>query len=176
MSAVELSSTGVVRRVHDVLSRHGLDPSRLTLEITEDVVIDDRTRDTIDRLRELGVGIAIDDFGTGNSSLRQLGLYPATTLKVDRSFVEGLGRRPQSTSVVRAILKLARALGLATIAEGVERVEQLDELRALGCDAVQGWYFEKAQPFEHLRACLLDSGRPGAVPGRYRAEREVEPT
>jgi diguanylate cyclase (GGDEF)-like protein len=175
MSAVELSSTGLVRRVHDALSRHGLDPSRLTLEITEDVVIDGCTRDTIDRLRELGVGIAIDDFGTGNSSLRQLGLYPATTLKIDRSFVEGLGRRPQSTSVVRAILKLARTLGLATIAEGVERVEQMDELRALGCDAAQGWYFEKAQPLEHLRACLLDSGRTG-VGTQDRAGRYVERT
>jgi EAL domain-containing protein (putative c-di-GMP-specific phosphodiesterase class I) len=154
MSASELAAAGSVRRVHDTLSRHGLDPGELTVEITEDVVVDDTTRRTIDQLRDLGVSIAIDDFGTGNSSLRQLGTYPATTLKVDRSFVDGLGRDPGDTFVVRAILNLARSLGLTTVAEGVETAEQVAVLRELGCDAAQGWYFDRARPLEHLRAGL----------------------
>lgn len=174
MSASELTATSAVRRVHDALSRHGLDPSHLTIEITEDVVVDDGTRRTIDQLRDLGVAIAIDDFGTGNSSLRQLGTYPATTLKVDRTFVDGLGRDRGDTFVVRAILNLARHLGLSTIAEGVENAEQAEVLRELGCDAAQGWYFEAAQPLDVLRSGLLapahrpagstDESPPGTTP------------
>lgn len=158
MSASELAGAGAVRRVHDALSRHGLDPEELAIEITEDVVVDDTTRRTIDQLLDLGVAISIDDFGTGNSSLRQLGSYPATTLKVDRSFVDGLGRDPEDTFVVRAILNLARNLGLGTVAEGVENDTQFAVLQELGCDAAQGWYFDHAQPFEQLLAGHLGSG------------------
>jgi EAL domain-containing protein (putative c-di-GMP-specific phosphodiesterase class I) len=147
--------------VHDALSRHGLDPSHLSVEITEDVVVDDGTRRTIDQLCELGVVIAIDDFGTGNSSLRQLGTYPATTLKVDRTFIDGLGRDREDTFVVRAILNLAHSLGLSTVAEGVESAEQAEVLRRLGCDAAQGWHFERAQPLDALRSGVLAPlGRP----------------
>jgi diguanylate cyclase (GGDEF)-like protein len=164
MSASELAATGAVRRVHDALSRHDLDPGQLTVEITEDVVVDDTTRRTIDQLRDLGISIAIDDFGTGNSSLRQLGTYPATTLKVDRSFVDGLGRDPGDTFVVRAILNLARSLGLATVAEGVETAEQVAALRELGCDAAQGWFFDRARPLEQLRAGLTSNPTEPASP------------
>jgi diguanylate cyclase (GGDEF)-like protein len=161
MSASELTATNAVRRVHDALSRHGLDPSHLSVEITEDVVVDDSTRRTIDQLCELGVVIAIDDFGTGNSSLRQLGTYPATTLKVDRTFIDGLGRDREDTFVVRAILNLAHSLGLSTVAEGVESAEQAEVLRRLGCDAAQGWHFERAQPLDALRSGVLAPlGRP----------------
>lgn len=151
LSASELAAPGAVRQVADALARHRLEPENLTIEITEDVVVDANTRRTIDQLLDLGVSIAIDDFGTGNSSLRQLGSYPATTLKVDRSFVRGLGRNPEDTFVVRAILNLARNLGLTTVAEGVENDTQIGILRELGCDAGQGWYFDRAQPFEELR-------------------------
>ncbi len=151
MSASELVANEAVRTVTNALARSGLDPSQLMIEITEDVVLDDATRATIDQLTETGVSIAIDDFGTGNSSLRQLGEYPARALKVDRTFVQGLGVNSEDTLVVRSILQLARNMGLTTIAEGVESVTQLDLLRELGCDAAQGWYFDRAKPFPELR-------------------------
>lgn len=151
MSASELVANEAVRAVTRALARSGLDPSQLMIEITEDVVLDDATRATIDQLTEIGVSIAIDDFGTGNSSLRQLGEYPARTLKVDRTFIRGLGINSEDTLVVRSILKLAKNMGLTTIAEGVESITQLDLLRQLGCDAAQGWYFDRARPFPELR-------------------------
>jgi len=151
MSTSELASPEATKHVHDALSRSGLDPADLTIEITEDVVVDDTTRRTIDQLMELGVGIAIDDFGTGNSSLRQLGSYPASQLKIDRDFVSGLGRDPEDTFVVRAIINLARSLGMSTVAEGVETGEQAGILRKLGCDAGQGWFYDRARPLTELR-------------------------
>ncbi len=147
LSASELSTADAVDRVQSVLGASGLAPDLMILEIREDVVVDDSTRRTIDRLCELGVGVAIDDFGTGNSSLRQLGSYPASILKVDRTFVDGLGTEDQDTFIVRALLNLAQKLGLQTVAEGVETAEQVRLLQALGCDAAQGWYYDRALPF-----------------------------
>jgi diguanylate cyclase len=147
-----------------------VEPSRLIIEITEDVVVDDTIRSTIDALRQVGVGMAIDDFGTGNSSLRQLGSYPADTLKIDRSFVSGLGHDERATMVVKAILGLARNLGLRTVAEGVETAEQAELLTALGCDLAQGWYFAKAlevDEFEaYFRSIDLPFNRAGQLPSR----------
>lgn len=150
LSASELATTEAVDRVSVALSTSGLAPDLLILEIREDVVVDDSTRRTIDQLCALGVGIAIDDFGTGNSSLRQLGSYPASILKVDRSFVDGLGTEQEDTFIVRALLNLARNLGLQTVAEGVETAQQLRMLVELGCDAGQGWYFDRALPFDQF--------------------------
>jgi diguanylate cyclase (GGDEF)-like protein len=150
LSASELASPDAARRVADATGRAGLDPTQLVIEITEDVVVDDGTRRTIDQLLSLGVSVAIDDFGTGNSSLRQLGSYPATFLKIDRDFIEGLGRDEEDTFVVRAIINLARNLGMTTVAEGVETEEQLAVLHQLGCDAAQGWLFAPALTAEEL--------------------------
>ena len=150
LSTSELIDERVVDRVADALRSGRLAPGRLTIEITEDVVVDDTIRRTIDRLRELGVDLSIDDFGTGNSSLRQLGAYPASTLKIDRSVVERLAEDDRAETITRAILGLARNLGLRTVAEGVETEAQERVLVGLGCDLAQGWRYAKAMPYDEL--------------------------
>jgi EAL domain-containing protein (putative c-di-GMP-specific phosphodiesterase class I) len=160
MSTSELVARQAVRTVQETLRRTGLDPAHLVIEITEDVVLDDATRSTIDRLTDLGISIAIDDFGTGNSSLRQLSGYPARSLKVDRTFVQGMGVNREDTIVVQSILRLARTLGLSTTAEGVESKMQVEMLAELGCNAAQGWYFDRAKPFPELREGRLRALSP----------------
>ena len=165
LSASEMSTPGAVGRVQAALSASGLAPDLLVLEIREDVVVDDSIRRTIDELNGLGVGLALDDFGTGNSSLRQLGSYPASVLKVDRTFIDGLGTEAEDTFIVRAVLNLARNLGLQTVAEGVETEAQRRLLVELGCDAGQGWLFDRAVPFaefdrDHLGGASVRHLRP----------------
>ena len=154
LSTTELTDVRLLHRVRTALDTYGMDPTRLCIEITEDVIIDDEIRSSIDSLRALGIHLAIDDFGTGNSSLRQLGTYPAEILKIDRSFIAPLGQDDQHTAIVRAILGLARNLGLRTVAEGVETEEQAALLRELGCDHAQGWLFAPALTLEELEVRL----------------------
>jgi diguanylate cyclase (GGDEF)-like protein len=169
LSASELSDGQALERVRSSLDEAGLDPSALVLEIREDVVVDETTRRAIDDLAEAGVGIAIDDFGTGHSSLRQLGSYPASLLKIDRTFVDGLGTEPEDTFVVRAVLNLAHNLGLRTVAEGVETETQLRLLADLGCDGAQGWLFGRPVPFDEFVA------RYAAGPVSRRTDRRAPP-
>src|SRR5690606_10978363 len=133
LSTTELTDRRLVPRVRSALHTFGLEPSRLIIEITEDVIVDDDIRNSIDELRALGVPLSIDDFGTGSWSRRRRGTYPAGTLKSDRSFISRLGVDGQQIAIVRAILGLARNLGLVTVAEGVETEEQADVLTQLGC-------------------------------------------
>jgi diguanylate cyclase (GGDEF)-like protein/PAS domain S-box-containing protein len=125
------------------LSDSGLPPTALCLEITESVLMDDIdvAISALKALKAIGVDIAVDDFGTGYSSLAHLRRFPVDILKIDHSFVAGLGRNPEDAAIVRAVLALARTLDLAVVAEGVERAEQLHELRALGCERAQGHLF-----------------------------------
>jgi EAL domain-containing protein (putative c-di-GMP-specific phosphodiesterase class I) len=108
---------------------------------------------TLAALRGLGVHVAVDDFGTGFSALGALKHYPVDSLKIDRSFVDGLGRDAQDTAIVHAVIAFAKTLGLKVTGEGIETAEQLEQLRALGCDHGQGYYFAKplqqgsVQPF-----------------------------
>lgn len=150
LSSSELADRRVVHRVADALGTSGLDPSRLTIEITEDVIVDDTIRSTIDQLVSLGAGISIDDFGTGNSSLRQLGSYPAQKLKIDKSFVDRVEHDASAVAIVRALVRLAGHLGLVTIAEGVESERQAELLAQLGCDRAQGWRYARAMPLDDL--------------------------
>ena len=105
------------------------------------------------------MNLSIDDFGTGNSSLRQLGSYPATALKIDRAYVAEMDRSPESLTVVRAIIGLAERFGMITIAEGVERQAQVDLLRELGCFAGQGWVYDRALPYPEFAARHLAGPR-----------------
>lgn len=141
VSAVQLARGDLVERVADALEAADVDPSCLHLEITEGVLMDDvhSSIAQLGALRELGVSIDVDDFGTGYSSLAYLKRLPITTLKIDRSFVDGLGTDPQDTSIVRAIISLGHALDLDLVAEGVETDAQLAELRELGCTRAQGY-------------------------------------
>ncbi|MCO5307271.1 MAG: bifunctional diguanylate cyclase/phosphodiesterase [Microthrixaceae bacterium] len=148
LSASELG-TDVLLGVDEALAASGLEPAMLVLEITEDVIVDESVRRTLAELRSRGVTIAIDDFGTGNSSLRQLGDYPASVLKIDRSFVDGIDGADDRL-IVRAVVDLAAELDLITIGEGVETAEQAELLAAMGCVHGQGWLFDRAVPFETL--------------------------
>ena len=143
----------VVRRIHD---EAGLPAGSLTLEITESVLMSDARQavEVVRALTDLGVRFSIDDFGTGYSSLAYLKRFSAHVLKIDRSFIDGLGRDAQDTAIVGATIALAEALGMDTIAEGVENPDQLGFLRRLGCDRAQGYYFSKPVPADKIPALL----------------------
>ncbi|MEA3057127.1 MAG: diguanylate cyclase, partial [Actinomycetota bacterium] len=126
--------------VEETLATSGLDPSLLSLEITESALMDaDVALRALERLKRLGVTLAVDDFGTGYSSLVYLRRLPVDVIKIDKSFVGGLGRSDEDTAIVAAVTGLAGALGLHTIAEGVETVGQRSALLALGCELGQGY-------------------------------------
>ena len=164
LSARQLHQPGVVADVAAALRRSGLDPSRLVLEITESVLMQD-SDDTVSRLWELkksGVRLAIDDFGTGYSSLGYLRRLPVDILKIDKTFVDGLGR-PDEGPLGEAVVNLGNTLGLTTVAEGVEGDEQLERLEALGCSLAQGYLFSPPVPPE-AAARLLARQSVGMVP------------
>ncbi len=152
LSARQLTAQNLPTLVEGVLAGTGLDPSRLCLEITESVLMDDAASaiDTLWALKAIGVSLAIDDFGTGYSSLSYLRRFPVDVLKVDQSFVAGLGRDSEDAAIVAAILNLAASLELSAIAEGVENEEQLQHLRELGCAAAQGFWFAEPGPAEAI--------------------------
>ena len=123
----------------------GLAPQQLSLELTESALIDGNptTEASLQRLRELGVRIGLDDFGTGFSSLAYLKRFPISFLKIDRSFVDGLGSDEDDSAIVRATIALAKGLNLRVVAEGVETREQLAMLTELQCDLAQGYLFSR---------------------------------
>ncbi len=150
--------------VHAVLLETGLPPSRLELEITEGVLIDDFSRalGTLRRLKALGVRIAMDDFGTGYSSLSYLQSFPFDKIKIDQSFISNLGRNAQSATIVRAVIGLARGLELPVLAEGVETKEQLAFLAKESCDEIQGYLIGRPLPIEGHAALIGRSTRARA--------------
>ncbi len=150
LSARQFKQPGLADSIAEVLRKNGLEPRCLILEITESMMVTDVDSAiiTLRELRELGVKIAIDDFGTGYSSLAYLKRFPVDYLKIDRSFVDGLGRDPTDKGLVSAAITLAHYLGLEAVAEGVETAEQLEHLRELGCKLAQGYYFWKPSPGE----------------------------
>jgi EAL domain-containing protein (putative c-di-GMP-specific phosphodiesterase class I) len=140
LSARQLARTDLQLLVADTLVASQLDPGLLALEITESTLMDaDAARDSLEGLRRLGVQLVVDDFGTGYSSLLYLRRLPIDVVKVDKSFVSGLRANDEDDAIVAAVVSLARALDLRTVAEGVETTEQLDALRALGCEFGQGY-------------------------------------
>ena len=148
-----------VADVASVLAETSLTPSRLTLEITESLLVDDeRTLASLNALRQLGVRLALDDFGTGWSSLAYLRRLPVHVLKLDGSFVKALGS-PEANAVSRTVVKLAIDLGLEVVAEGVETVEQRDILISMGCHSAQGWLYGPAAPAEVLGQPLVPNPR-----------------
>jgi diguanylate cyclase (GGDEF)-like protein len=164
ISARQLHRPEFLESIRAVLLQHGVDPGMLCIELTESVLIEDveAQRHTLAALRELGVGLAIDDFGTGYSSLTYLKRFPVNGIKIDQSFVAGLGRDAFDSAIIDGVIDLAHAVGLHVTAEGVETVEQLCRLRALGCDFAQGYYFARPQPAADLHA-LLDWDQQGTL-------------
>jgi EAL domain-containing protein (putative c-di-GMP-specific phosphodiesterase class I) len=147
-SASQLSRLDLADTVERVLGETGLEGSHLTLDVTETVYVRVLAANTamFDRLRDLGVRFSIDDFGTGYSSLSYLKRLPADAIKIDKSFVKGLGEDIEDTAVVRMIIELAHTLGLEVIAEGVETEKQATLLKEIGCDFAQGYHFSKPLP------------------------------
>jgi EAL domain-containing protein (putative c-di-GMP-specific phosphodiesterase class I) len=156
LSAHQLTAPGLVDEVRAALEATGTAPSRLHLEITESALMEDTAgvARVVRSLKDLGVRVSIDDFGTGYSSLAHLKRLAVDTLKIDRSFVDGLGREPEDTAIVMAVLGMAQSLGLSVVAEGVETEEQLRALRDLGCTMAQGFYFARPQPPESVDRLL----------------------
>jgi diguanylate cyclase (GGDEF)-like protein len=158
VSAVQLRAAGFVDLVRSVLSEYRVPPSRLELEITESTAMQGPTQaiSNLETLRELGVGVALDDFGTGFSSLASLGELPLDRLKVDRSFVEGLGRNTRSVRIAETITRLGHALGIPVVAEGVEDAGRLAKLRRLGCQEAQGFLLARPMPAQATVDWLRD--------------------
>jgi len=145
LSPRQLTNLRVVEDISRILAETGLPADRLNLEVTESAVVDHLETATriLIALRELGVRACIDDFGTGYSSLSYLSSFPVDTLKIDRSFIQGLGTRSARPELIETMLRLADDLGLDVVAEGVETQEQLDWLRRLRCPFVQGYLFSR---------------------------------
>ncbi len=154
LSARQIDDPRIVRTVEQILTRTGLSPEHLTLEITESALMKNAASalSVLSALKELGVQLAIDDFGTGYSSLTYLQRFPLDILKVDRSFVEELGVSVEGEEIVSAVINLAHALGLRVVAEGVETALQLEVLQAFECDLAQGYLFSKPLPASEIVA------------------------
>jgi diguanylate cyclase (GGDEF)-like protein/PAS domain S-box-containing protein len=160
LSARQFQQPDLIELIREVLAETGLDPGRLVLELTESLLMQDTeaTIAKLEGLKHLGVHLAIDDFGTGYSSLSYLRRFPVDILKIDRSFVEGLGTGAEESALARAIVKLGHTLRLKTVAEGIEASAQLEALRALECNFGQGFYL--AHPLDPASATdLLESER-----------------
>ena len=167
LSAAQLENRSLPETVAAALRGAKLDPALLGLELTETVMMEQSEGlfRTLGELKEIGVTLILDDFGTGYSSLSYLTRLPLDVLKVDRSFIDGLGSEPRDTGITEAIVAMARALSLKVTGEGVETERQLSELERLGCHAAQGFYFSKPVPPERIGELLAAGGCPVAAGG-----------
>ena len=171
LSPVQLRDPELPQRVAAIVRASGLALGRLELEVTESVMLGDSegAARMLDAFHALGVRVAMDDFGTGYSSLCYLHTYRFDKLKIDQSFIGRLTHSEESRAIVRAVLSLSRDLGLLTVAEGVETAEQLEQLRAYGCDQVQGFHFSRAVPAAEVAGLIRAFGHGGRGPsGRAR--------
>jgi EAL domain-containing protein (putative c-di-GMP-specific phosphodiesterase class I) len=159
LSPIQVRDPELVEMISGLLREHGVPASRLILEVTEGVLIDnpDEAKSRLDALKTLGVRLALDDFGTGYSSLTYLQRFKFDKLKIDRGFVAPLGRDAGSSALLQAIVALGRALGLTLLAEGVETEEQRVLLRLAGCEEMQGFLFARPGPREALDRLLADT-------------------
>ncbi len=150
LSPRQLSEPTLASNVARIIGETGIDATAVCLELTENALMQnvESTIEAMLALRNMGVHLSIDDFGTGYSSLSYLKRFPVEALKIDRSFIDGLGREPEDTSIVEAIVTLAHALGLTAVAEGLETETQLEALRVIGCDYAQGYLLGHPLPAE----------------------------
>jgi diguanylate cyclase (GGDEF)-like protein/PAS domain S-box-containing protein len=174
LSPRQFQESGLLSQVAAALDASGLPSASLTFEITESMVMEDLSgaRDVMKKLNRLGVRLAIDDFGTGHSSLAYLKQFPVHEVKVDRAFVKGVAESRVDSAIVRAVIELANAIGIAAVAEGVETRDQVTGLRMLGCRVAQGYFFSRPLPAKefddlltgHFAPAGAAGGRPGQVP------------
>ena len=164
VSPRQLVGSAMTALVRDALALADLRPDRLGLEVTETAIVargaaSENARTELQRLHDWGVQLAVDDFGTGFSSLGQLRHFPVDVIKVDRTFVQGVGVDPKDAAITANVVSLAHALGLVAIAEGIESAEQLLAMRRLGCDLAQGFVFARPAPAADIEV-LLAGGQP----------------
>ena len=157
ISPRQFTSPVLAQTIVQALAAAGLPPSRLELEITESIFISnvERTLSVLHGLRSLGVRIALDDFGTGYSSLSYLRSFPFDKLKIDQSFVRDLDSDTSAHAIIRAITTLAAALGIETLAEGVELASHMEVLRTEGCDMIQGYLISRPVPASAVNGLVL---------------------
>ena len=171
LSPRQFTETGLLSEVAATLDQTGLPSELLIFEITESMVMEDLAgaREVMKKLNRLGVRLAIDDFGTGHSCLAYLKQFPVHEVKVDRTFVQGVADSPVDSAIVRAVIDLAAAMGIAAVAEGVETESQVTGLRTLGCQIAQGYYFSQplgAAEFDQLLDRHFARPTAGACPAR----------
>jgi len=162
VSTTQFQQPGLVEDVANALWDSGLDPSILTLEITESVLVHDTDAviEKLHRLKDFGVKVAIDDFGTGYSSLGYLKRFPIDILKIDKSFIDGVGNGAEEAAIAQAIIKLGESLGLEVVAEGIELPEQIDALQLLRCERGQGFFFSAPVDAETMGGLLANGSFP----------------
>ena len=160
VSPRQLRDACLVSMVADTLAESGLPAARLSLELTESALIEDAesTLATLSALKDLGVHLELDDFGTGYSSLTYARRFPIDALKIDRSFIDGLGRNHEDSAIVSAVISMGRALGRNVVAEGVETEEQVRQLRIMGCRLAQGYLFSRPVPADDALELLRTLG------------------
>jgi signal peptidase I len=164
VSPRQLARPGFLSDLERILTETGLDPRSLVLEMTERVLAGEESRDLLKRVRDLGVRIAIDDFGQGQASMSYLKRFQVDILKIDKSFVHGSTGEARDSAILKSMITLAHDLGIQVVAEGVESAEQVQQLRALGCDAMQGYYFQVPLLEDDANTLLLKTrGRPQRV-------------
>ncbi len=161
VSATQLRSPDFMHTVRELLDESRTPASQIEIEITEGVLLNDdhSTQIVLRDLRHLGFSIALDDFGTGYSSLGYLSRYPVDKIKIDRSFVSNLGNDPEAEAVIRAIVKLSKALNLNIVAEGVETRAQKSLLRQCGCNIIQGFLFSRPVPVGNIDTIMRGDGK-----------------
>jgi EAL domain-containing protein (putative c-di-GMP-specific phosphodiesterase class I) len=166
LSPLQVRDASIVDLVRSALAESGVPPSRLMLEITEGVLIDnpDEMLKRIGDLHKLGVRIALDDFGSGYSNLTYLQRFPLDKLKIDKSFVSVLGTSSNGGVIIQAIVALGRALGLSVLVEGVETEQQRVLLRLAGCDEMQGFLFARPAPAKAIDRLLAQAKGGQASP------------
>jgi len=163
LSVKQLERGDFPQLLRDVLTETGVDPARLEFEITESVImaVEDALA-MLEDLRATGVSLSIDDFGTGYSSLAYLKALPVQTLKIDRSFITGIGENRSDEAIIRCVVDLSRSLGLSTVAEGVETQQQALFLRELGCNQIQGYLYGKPVAADDFLRQWMAAVRPDA--------------
>jgi predicted signal transduction protein with EAL and GGDEF domain len=168
ISAVQFRSAGLMQVIVGALAASGLKPTRLEIEITETVLLQDKdaTLAILHQLRALGVRIAMDDFGTGYSSLTYLQCFPFDKIKIDRSFVKDITDNAGSLNIVRAVAAMANGMGMTATAEGVETTEQLDRITAEGCTEMQGYLFSRPLPEADIERLFVARKKADDASGR----------
>jgi len=163
ISTVQFKGRHLVEAVTQALQDTGLDPGRLELEITESVMVQDfdAAVSMLHQLKKLGVGISMDDFGTGYSSLGYLRSFPFDKIKIDQSFIRELGKKSDSTAIIRAVTGICDSLGITATAEGVETLEQLRLLQSERCTEIQGYLVSKPRPALEVPGLIRDFSQTG---------------